>query len=321
MLIPSSFLSSNTIFELSTLSNLGSLVLLGSLTPNEHEILSAAEFSSESFPALRKLEFRTDTFEVVSYLWNTPLVSHLTHIVLIVEDIDEDDVMTLFKLVVSQSPKLDSLSLSYPFINFELSLLNTLSPLKLRKLALSSQMDAPYKVRPNVLRHIGSLWPELEYLSAPFHIDFSDLLSIALYLPNLRHLAIGFPFEDIEIFTLPEETLWKALPKHELVLWVQTIDYVTFDDEWMTSEKGSVIEKLARLLALAWPYMRMFIRGHSKYYESMRRDIAMRSYDIFESDKPIDDMDDADGLIAANYMWAYIDETSSATQIYLHTFE
>ncbi|QRW01336.1 hypothetical protein RhiLY_00333 [Ceratobasidium sp. AG-Ba] len=278
--IPSSLVIPGGFGWLSNYKSIECLELSGCLD-NHPDLFSIVEFSPDAFPALRQLRVEGEVAETIINLWSTPIVTNLTKAIIRMSRLDNDNAALLASVIAERSPRLNSLSIPLPPEPWTGLLLDKLSTLSLRMLALDLCTEtSPSEFHPTVLQYIGSLWPALEFLSVPFGVEFNDLLNVFRWMPLLRHLAAYVYMELIEDYAQTFTPLsWDSPPNHPLFLWT-SFEPKFFSEDEVNSQR---FDKLARFLASTWPFMKLMVKRERRVSsEHLGKEIAEYSLGLLQ---------------------------------------
>ncbi|QRV72318.1 hypothetical protein RhiJN_00332 [Ceratobasidium sp. AG-Ba] len=303
------------------MAELNALHVMGHLDVKHHlDLFSSSRLQCDKILHLRRLEVGTRTSEILIGLWNTSLVSRLEEVVVHQSRFDDNEAASFFPLLVERSPQLTALSVPLSPNCFDLSLLDTLSPLALRKLALDGLTVDPPAPHPTILQYVGSLWPELEYLYIPFELNLKDLFGIATHLPRLQHLIADIPYEQIEsTVDIPSQPLWSTPPSHALLLWTKNIKLEMIADE----SKSKTFEMLSRILAVSWPHMKILVEGGSFYFQILAQLIGVHSWEFVQDSAAIADARHStfSGFIGDMALWAHVGKVTKQSTMEIFSFK
>ncbi|QRV87209.1 F-box-like protein [Ceratobasidium sp. AG-Ba] len=252
------------------------------LASSNQPAFAAAGFALDTFPDLRELKIHGANVESALDLWRSPLVTNLKEAVISIVHFSNHDALNLFQLIAHSSPQIDSLSVTLSSNAFSNFLLQSLAPLPLRKLVLTTSIEMPLiEIHTQILQYAGLLWPKLEFLSIPFNVKLNDFQEIHKCLPHLRHLLAFFKFESIEEYSIPPKQLWDSPPEHSPVLWTR----FDLDSIMKDGTKVCTLYKFANVLAMAWPYMELFVEVDHRYTQLLQGQINQISSSLCKEKK------------------------------------
>ncbi|KAF8602447.1 hypothetical protein BDV93DRAFT_607485 [Ceratobasidium sp. AG-I] len=206
----------------------------------------------ESFPSLLSLHFTRGDTILLAQLCCTPIVSHLTKLIVATYNSQDGGVATsqLFALVAARSPSLQEFECygAYDLVNSDIA---SLYPLSLRSLKLSGSYEAGPELYISTL---SGLPPTLKVLELNSNLSFTTLMLIPLRLPRLEVLRVC-----INLYGIPDVVdtshLSGASFEHTRSLWLShPFTLTVHSDQWEEPEPAK-LEMCAKILAMTWPGM------------------------------------------------------------------